>query len=138
LQNKMTSHIWVPNLREKPHLAFVYIWYITWVYMVHYMSIYGTLHEYIWYITWVYMVHYTYFLVWTPAILGILWVQTGNCDWFDMGKWHFEGGCILYNNALLIWEIFGPEEINCNYGKVLHTGPMNRCFTVMALKVQLH
>jgi hypothetical protein len=35
-------------------------------------------------------------------------------------------------------DFLGPEEMNDNCGKVLHTGVMDRCFTVVRVQVQLH
>jgi hypothetical protein len=52
MQYKMTSHIRVPDLRKKTSSCI-----------------------------WGDMVHYTNFLFLTSTLLGILWVQTGNCDW---------------------------------------------------------
>jgi hypothetical protein len=35
-------------------------------------------------------------------------------------------------------DFLGPREMNDNCGKALHTGAMDRCFTVVGVEIQLH
>jgi hypothetical protein len=49
----------------------------------------------------------------------------------DMGKWHFEERCMQYNYTLFIWMLWWDRrKINHTCRKTMHTGTMDRGFTV--------
>jgi hypothetical protein len=51
----------------------------------------------------------------------------------DVGKQYFEEQCTLHNYTLLKMGIVaGPEKMKNTCGKTMHTGTMDRGFTVLS------